>query len=175
MRLLGLDPGLRVTGWGVVDVDGNRLSHVADGAIRTDGDAALAHRLAQLYAGLRGVIESWRPDAAAVEETFVNRNPASALKLGQARGIALLAPAEAGLPVAEYPANVVKKSLVGVGHAAKQQVDAMVRMLLPGCAAATTDAADALAVAICHAHHMTSQRRWSAPERAAAADAEGAR
>ncbi len=162
VRLLGLDPGLRITGWGIVGSDGNRLVHVADGAVRTDAGAPMADRLATLYAGLRQVIETHRPDGAAVEETFVNRNPASALKLGQARGIALLAPAVAGIEVAEYSANTVKKSLVGAGHAAKQQVGAMVRMLLPGCEAATADAADALAVAICHAHHLATRRRWAA-------------
>ncbi len=161
MRLLGLDPGLRVTGWGMVEADGNNLSHIADGALKIDARGSLAERLADLYAGLREVLDLHHPDEAAVEETFVNRNPASALKLGQARGVVLLAPAEFGIPVAEYPANVVKKSVVGAGHADKQQIDAMVRMLLPGCEAATPDAADALAVAICHAHHMTTRRRWS--------------
>jgi crossover junction endodeoxyribonuclease RuvC len=161
MRLLGLDPGLRVTGWGVVEAEGNRLSHVADGALKIDARASLAERLANLYGGLQQVLDLHRPDEAAVEETFVNRNPASALKLGQARGVVLLAPAAFGIPVAEYPANVVKKSVVGAGHADKQQIDAMVRMLLPGCAAATPDAADALAVAICHAHHMSTRRRWA--------------
>ncbi len=160
MRLLGLDPGLRITGWGVVEADGNRLSHIANGAVKTNDRDSLAERLVTLHAGLTAVIETYAPEAAAVEETFVNRNPGSALKLGQARGIALLAPAQAGLAVAEYPANVVKKSLVGAGHAAKQQVDAMVRMLLPGCEAAGADAADALAVAICHAHHMATRRHW---------------
>ena len=160
MRLLGLDPGLRATGWGVVEADGNRLTYVADGVVKTDSHASLAHRLAELFAGLQQVIVTYAPEQAAVEETFVNRNPASALKLGQARGVVMLAPAEIGLVVAEYPANVVKKSVVGAGHAAKQQIDAMVRMLLPGCVAATPDAADALAVAICHAHHLSTRRRW---------------
>ena len=161
MRLLGLDPGLRTTGWGIIDVDGNRLSHVADGAVRPAPGASLADRLAELYAGLELVIAAHRPDEAAVEETFVNRNPASTLKLGQARGVVLLAPARAGLAVAEYPANLVKKSLVGAGHAAKQQVAMMVRTLLPNAAPETADAADALAVAICHAHHRASLMRWS--------------
>lgn len=161
MRLLGLDPGLRVTGWGVVESEGNRLSHVADGAVKVSARGTLAERLANLYGGLREVLELYRPDAAAVEETFVNRNPASALKLGQARGVVLLAPAEMGIPVFEYAANLVKKSVVGAGHADKHQIDAMVRMLLPGCDAATPDAADALAVAICHAHHATTGQRWT--------------
>lgn len=156
MRLLGLDPGLRVTGWGVVEAEGNRLSYVADGALKIDARASLAERLADLYGGLRDLLDLHRPEQAAVEETFVNRNPASALKLGQARGVVLLAPAEFGIPVAEYSANLVKKSVVGAGHADKRQIDAMVRMLLPGCVAATPDAADALAVAICHAHHRDS-------------------
>jgi crossover junction endodeoxyribonuclease RuvC len=161
MRLLGLDPGLRVTGWGIVEADGNRLSHIADGALKIDARASLAERLSNLYGELQRVLDLHRPHEAAVEETFVNRNPASALKLGQARGVVLLAPAEFGIPVAEYSANVVKKSVVGAGHADKQQIMAMVRMLLPGCAAATADAADALAVAICHAHHRTTRQRWT--------------
>jgi crossover junction endodeoxyribonuclease RuvC len=160
MRLLGLDPGLRVTGWGVVDVDGNRLSHVADGAVRVPTDGSLAARLAALYRGLERVIADHAPEEAAVEETFANRNPASTLRLGQARGVVLLAPAQAGMAVAEYPANLIKKSLVGAGHASKQQVAMMVRTLLPGAELATTDASDALAVAICHAHHRASLARW---------------
>ena len=161
MRLLGLDPGLRVTGWGVIETTGNRLRHVGHGAVRAPRRGALAHRLAGLYRDLREVIAGQRPDEAAVEETFVNRNPASALLLGQARGVVLLAAAEAGLPVSEYPANLVKKSVVGVGHADKVQVAAMVRALLPGAGAAGADAADALAVAVCHAHHRETRRRWA--------------
>ena len=162
MRLLGLDPGLRATGWGVIEADGNSLSHVADGAVRPDVSAPLSDRLAALYAALRRVVEDFAPDEAAVEETFANRNPASTLKLGQARGVVMLAPAQAGIPVAEYSANVIKKSLVGAGHADKGQIGAMVRMLLPGSAANSADAADALAVAVCHAHHLATQRRWAA-------------
>lgn len=162
MRLIGLDPGLRVTGWGVIEAVDNRLRHVADGAIAPDVDAPLATRLAQLHAGLVEIIATYMPAEAAVEETFVNRNPTSTLKLGHARGVVLLAPAQAGLNVAEYPANRIKKSLVGFGHAGKQQVSAMVRMLLPGCELATYDAADALAVAICHAHYGATKRRWPA-------------
>jgi crossover junction endodeoxyribonuclease RuvC len=162
MRLLGLDPGLRVTGWGVVDAEGNRLRHVADGIVRAPADGVLAVRLAALFAGLEQVIEAWRPDEAAVEETFVNRNGAATLKLGQARGVVLLAPARRGIPVAEYPANLVKQSLVGVGHAEKAQVAMMVRTLLPGCRLEAPDAADALAVAICHANHRTTLGRWHA-------------
>jgi crossover junction endodeoxyribonuclease RuvC len=153
MRLIGLDPGLRVTGWGVIETDGNRLRHVADGAIRSDDGLPMAARLAQLYERLVDVVDLHRPDEAAVEETFVNVNPATTLKLGQARAVALLVPARLGLVVAEYPPNLVKKSVVGAGHAAKQQIEAMIRILLPGATAASADAADALAVAICHAHH----------------------
>jgi crossover junction endodeoxyribonuclease RuvC len=163
MRLLGLDPGLRHTGWGVVDMAGNRLTYVADGAVHSDGGRELAERLVELHDGLRAVIERYRPDAAAVEETFVNKNPTSTLKLGLARGVVLLVPALAGLPVAEYPANLVKKSVVGAGHADKQQVQRMVKLLLPGCLIQTPDAADALAVAICHAHHAGTLARWQQP------------
>jgi crossover junction endodeoxyribonuclease RuvC len=162
MRFLGLDPGLRHTGWGVIEAAGNALAHVADGVITpADHGAPLAARLAALHRGLEAVIAQYRPDGAAVEETFVSRNAASTLKLGHARGIALLVPALAGLDVAEYSANLVKKSLVGTGHADKRQVAAMVRMLLPGCLPAGSDAADALAVAICHAHHRATAARWS--------------
>ena len=161
MRILGLDPGLRHTGWGVVDVAGNRLTHVADGVAHAAVDMPLAGRLSVLFRQIIAVLEEFRPDEAAVEETFVNKNPASTLKLGVARGVVLLAPAERGLPVAEYSANMVKKSVVGAGHAEKGQVQMMVRRLLPGCAIAEADAADALAVAICHAHHAGTVRRWS--------------
>ncbi|MBW7849618.1 MAG: crossover junction endodeoxyribonuclease RuvC [Rhodospirillales bacterium] len=159
MRVLGIDPGLRATGWAVIDVADNRLRAVADGVVRSDERLSLAQRLAQLHEGVAAVIREHAPGEAAIEETFVNANPRSTLKLGQARGAVLLAPALAGLPVAEYAPNLVKKSLVGTGHAAKQQIDAMVRMLLPGCLAASPDAADALAVAICHAHHRATARR----------------
>src|SRR6266446_4004687 len=162
MRLIGFDPGLRHTGWGIIEARGSRLSHVADGAIHTDGNLSLAERLVQLHDGLRAVIDQYYPVAAAVEEPFVNKNPTSTLKLGLARGVVLLVPALAGLPVAEYPANLIKKSVVGAGHAAKEQVQMMVRRLLPGCLMATADAADALAVAICHAHHAATRERWAA-------------
>jgi crossover junction endodeoxyribonuclease RuvC len=155
IRLIGIDPGLRNTGWGIIDCDGNRLAHVADGVVHSKPKDPLAARLGQLYDGLAEIIEAYAPAEAAIEETFVNANAVSTLKLGQARGIALLAPARAGLLVAEYPPNVVKKSVVGAGHAAKQQVQMMVATILPGCLNATADAADALAVAICHAHHRT--------------------
>src|SRR5689334_4738506 len=161
MRVLGLDPGLRHTGWGVIDVAGNRLSYVADGAAHAPTDLPLAERLVALFRQVIDVLERFRPDEAAVEETFVNKNAASTLKLGVARGVVLLAPAERGLPVAEYSANLVKKSVVGAGHAEKAQIQMMVRRLLPGCAIATPDAADALAVAICHAHHAGTTRIWN--------------
>jgi len=162
VRILGLDPGLRATGWGVLDCRGNRLSHVADGVLVAPVRAPLAERLAALFAGLTRLIEDFRPDEAAVEETFASVNGASTLKLGQARGIALLAPALAGLAVAEYAANLVKKSVTGVGHADKTQVQAMVARLLPGAALKSPDAADALAAAICHAHHRATARRIAA-------------
>lgn len=153
MRIIGLDPGLRRTGWGVIERrEGGRLIHVASGAVATQaGDLAL--RLAALAAGLRSVLAAHAPNAAAVEKTFVNRDPAGALKLGHARAMSLLVPAEAGVPVAEYAPNEVKKTVVGVGHADKDQVAHMVKILLPGAAPETADAADALAVAICHAQH----------------------
>lgn len=160
MRLIGLDPGLRRTGWGIVDAEGNRLRHVDCGIIAVAQSGALAQRLAALFRGLTAVLDRYTPDAAAVEESFVNRNAASTLKLGAARGVVLLAPAERGLPVYEYPANLIKKSVVGFGHAEKRQVALMVRKLLPG-ADALADAADALAVAICHAHHAGSAGAWA--------------
>ena len=162
MRLLGIDPGLRTTGWGIIESRGNRLSYIADGVVRSTATLPLSQRLLQLYDGLAEVIEKFAPDEAAVEETFVNKNGASTLKLGQARGIALLVPARFALPVAEYPANLVKKSVVGVGHADKGQIQMMVRTLLPSSLATSADAADALAIAICHAHHRTAPG-WIAP------------
>lgn len=154
MRLLGLDPGLRATGWGVIEAEDNRLRYVADGTIRSSVSLSLAERLAELFDGLAEVIDRHTPAEAAVEETFVNRNARSALKLGQARGIALVVPARFGIAVSEYAPNVIKKTVVGAGHAEKQQVQMMVRTLLPGCLATSADAADALAAAICHAHHL---------------------
>jgi crossover junction endodeoxyribonuclease RuvC len=160
MRLLGLDPGLRITGWGVIESDGYRLRHVAHGVVKSDEKLSLAERLDQLFVGISAVIEAQRPEHAAVEETFVNKNASSTLKLGYARGVVLLAPARLGLPVAEYGANQVKKAVVGVGHADKTQVAMMVKRLLPGINA-TADAADALAVAICLAHFLGTQKAWS--------------
>jgi len=158
MRLLGLDPGLRHTGWGIIEVNGNSLRHLANGAVASDGSLDLASRLVQLYEGLEKVLSDWQPDEAAVEETFVNKNPVSTLKLGQARGISLLVPALHNLPVFEYAPNKIKKSVVGAGHAGKDQIHAMVNMLLPGCKIANEHAADALAVAICHAHYAGTNR-----------------
>jgi crossover junction endodeoxyribonuclease RuvC len=157
VRILGIDPGLNRTGWGVVESEGNRLRHVSHGVVGSDAGAAMAARLSSIYAELAKIIVTWRPDEAAIEEVFVNKNPGSTLKLGMARGVALLAPAMAGLTVAEYAANLVKKSVVGTGHADKAQVAMMVAVILPG-ANAKADAADALAVAICHAHHRTMPR-----------------
>ena len=156
-RLIGLDPGLRLTGWGIIDVDGPRLRHVANGTVRSTADRPLSDRLSELFDGISGAIREWQPTEAALEETFVNKNPASTLKLGQARGVVMLAPAQAGLSVFEYSATAVKKSVVGAGRAQKDQVGAMVNMLLPGANPETADAADALAVAICHAHHRPAQ------------------
>lgn len=156
IRVLGIDPGLRNMGWGVITVQGARLSHVANGIIHSEG-TDLGQRLLTLYNGLRHVIATHRPTAAAVEQTFVNKDAVATLKLGQARGVALLAPAEAGLAVGEYAPNAVKKAVVGVGHAAKEQVQHMVRFQLPGVVLAGADAADALAIAICHAHHLQSR------------------
>ncbi len=152
MLILGLDPGLATTGWGIVSAQGNRLSHIANGQIASDAKAPLAERLLTLDVGLNAVIAEHRPTHAAVEEVFVNANPQSTLKLGQARGVCLLAAARAGLPVAEYAARLVKKAVVGTGGAEKRQVQAMLAILLPGVKPAGADAADALAVAICHAH-----------------------
>ncbi len=156
-RILGIDPGLNRMGWGVIDSEDNRLRHVAHGVIASDPADPLSVRLCALYAELAKIIALWQPAEAAVEEVFVNRNPSSTLKLGMARGVALLAPAMAGKPVAEYAANLVKKSIVGAGHADKAQVAMMVGMLLPGTNT-KADAADALAVAICHAHHRTAPK-----------------
>ncbi|MEO1000576.1 MAG: crossover junction endodeoxyribonuclease RuvC [Pseudomonadota bacterium] len=161
MRVLGIDPGLRRMGWGVLDIAGTRLSHVANGVLTSEG-TALADRLLSLHAQLSAVLTAHAPDAAAVEETFVNKDAVGTLKLGHARAIALLVPAAAGLPVAEYAPNAVKKAVVGVGHAAKAQVDHMVRAQFPGVALAGADAADALAVALCHAHNARHAGRLSA-------------
>ena len=161
MRLIGLDPGLRSTGWGIIDVSGNHLAHVADGAVAPDPSLSLAWRLRALHDGLLEIMARYGPVEAAVEETFVNKNASSTLKLGEARGVVLLAPALAGLAVAEYSANRIKKSVVGVGHANKEQVKMMVGRILPGCTISGADAADALAVAICHAHFAATRTLWT--------------
>ena len=160
-RYIGLDPGLRATGWGLIEAEDNRLRHIANGSVATEPDLSMAERLRQLHEGLAEVLAEWSPDEAAIEETFVNRNARSTLKLGLARGVVLLAPALAGLRVTEYSPNKIKKSVVGAGHADKTQVGVMVRHLLPGCAPADADATDALAVAICHAHLTATNQIWS--------------
>ena len=165
MRILGIDPGLRRTGWGVIDVTGSRIRHVANGVAEGRGET-LATRLVALFAALEEVIGTYRPDEAAVEETFVNRDAAGTLKLGQARAVALLVPARAGLPIGEYAPNRVKKTVVGVGHADKGQVEYMVRLQLPGIGIAGPDAADALAVALCHAHFAAGRLGRAAVEKA---------
>jgi len=158
-KILGLDPGLGTTGWGLVQADGNRLSHIANGQLKTDSSAPLPQRLALLGQQLESLIAENAPDAAAVEEVFVNSNPQSTLKLGQARGVAIMVVARAGVDVGEYAARLVKKAVVGVGNAEKAQVHAMVARLLPGAKIDGPDAADALAVAITHAHHLATARR----------------
>jgi len=157
IRILGIDPGLRRAGWGLISVEGTRLSFEGCGAVIVRAEGSLAVRIAALYAGLAEIVQAHMPAEAAVEETFVNANPASALKLGHARAVALLVPALAGLSVAEYATNLVKKTVVGVGHAEKAQISAMVRVLLPKAAPETADAADALAVAITHAQHRQAR------------------
>jgi crossover junction endodeoxyribonuclease RuvC len=159
MRLIGLDPGLRRTGWGMVEAQGNALHFVAAGIVATDPALDLAARLDALYRGLQEVVARHRPSAAAVEETVVNVNADSSLKLGHARGVVLLAAAHAGLEVSEYAAKTVKRAVVGTGAAQKRQVAMMVRVLLPGSGRLSGDAADALAVAICHAHHHAARAR----------------
>ena len=171
MRVLGIDPGLRNLGWGVIDVTGARVSHVANGICHSapgEGEGDLALRLVSLYTQLTEVLRHYAPDQAAVEHTFVNKDAVATLKLGQARGIALLVPAQAGITVGEYAPNTVKKTIVGVGHAAKAQIDHMVRIHLPGVVITGPDAADALAIAICHAHHLQSAGRLQAALRKAA-------
>jgi crossover junction endodeoxyribonuclease RuvC len=156
IRILGIDPGLRRTGWGVVDVAGNRLMFVACGSVDTDERLGLAERLVTIHEGLNRIVDEFRPDEAAVEATFVNRDAAATLKLGQARGVALLAPAKAGVAVAEYAPNLIKKTIVGSGHGEKAQIRMMIGVLLPRADPRTDDAADALAIAVTHAHHRLS-------------------
>ncbi len=156
MKILGIDPGLQKAGWGIIESSGDSLSFVASGLIKTKPKESLANRLAFLHHNLVAVMDNYNPDEAAIEETFVNKNPASALKLGQARGVLLCVPAIKGLDVAEYSANKIKKSVVGSGHAAKQQIGMMVNILIPNCGEVSEDEADALAVAITHAHYRNS-------------------
>jgi crossover junction endodeoxyribonuclease RuvC len=158
-RIIGIDPGLRRCGWGVIETSGNRLSFVASGTLTPPTDAVLADRLAILYRGLNELLDQYRPDEAAVEETFVNKGPQSALLLGQARGVVLMTPALRNIYVAEYSTNLVKKSVVGTGHADKEQIQVMVKTLLPAANFKGADAADALAIAICHAHHRVATMR----------------
>lgn len=153
IRIIGIDPGLRRTGWGIIDTLGNSLRFVAAGVVKSDEKLDLASRLNELYEGLEAILHVHKPFEAAVENTFVNVNPTATLKLGQARGIAMLAPARAGLRVAEYAPNAVKKTVIGVGHGDKQQIRMMVKVLMPRAEFDSDDAADALAIAICHAHH----------------------
>ena len=157
VRIIGIDPGLRNTGWGVIEAEGTRLSYIADGGVHSDVDAPLATRLLQIHTQLVDILQRYAPDEAAIEETFVNKDARATLKLGQARGAAMLAPALAGISVAEYAPNVVKKSVVGAGHAEKDQVKHMVKVLLPRAELNTADSTDALAIAICHAHHRGTQ------------------
>ncbi len=157
VRIIGIDPGLRNAGWGIVEISGARLSHIADGRVQSDAEGALADRLLQIHAQLFDILKRFTPDEAAIEETFVNKDARATLKLGQARGAAMLAPAMLGIPIAEYAPNMVKKSVVGTGHAEKAQIRHMVRMLLPKAMPESADSADALAIAICHAHHRKAR------------------
>lgn len=161
MRILGIDPGLQKTGWGIVEAVDNRLSFIACGTIKTDADLSLAERLRQIDEEMAHIVSVFTPAEAAIEETFMNNNAASALKLGCARGVAMVVPARSGIPVSEYPANLIKKSVVGTGHATKDQVEMMVRMLIPTVSKTIgADEADAIAIAICHAHHAASRNRF---------------
>jgi crossover junction endodeoxyribonuclease RuvC len=165
IRIIGIDPGLRRTGWGIVESLGNSLRFISSGTVRSDDKAALATRLCQLHDGLADIVHSAMPHEAAVEQTFVNKDAVATLKLGQARGIAMLVPARAGLVVAEYAPNAVKKAVIGVGHGDKKQIHMMVKVLMPRATFDTEDAADALAIAICHTHHRQSAAARAAFEK----------
>ena len=167
VRILGIDPGLRHTGWGIIESLGNRLSHVADGVVEPDSDLTLAERLHHLFSHMSAIVAKYEPHECAIEDTFVNKNPVSTLKLGHARAAAMLGPAAAQIPVFEYKPNLIKKSVVGAGHADKEQVAAMIKILLPSSRAGSADAADALAVAVCHAHHRATRSRMAAALEAA--------
>jgi crossover junction endodeoxyribonuclease RuvC len=166
VRILGIDPGLRHTGWGIIEARGNQLHFVADGVVEPDSKLPLAERLRVLFEEMQQLVSTYSPDECGIEESFVNKNPVSTLKLGHARAAVMLAPATARIPVFEYKPNLVKKSVVGAGHADKAQVAAMIRVLLPGSQAASKDAADALGVAVCHAHHRATSRRMSSKKMA---------
>ena len=170
IRIMGIDPGLRRTGWGIVESDGVRLTYVASGGVTSEAGDDLAYRLRALFEGLSSVLAAYKPAEAAVEETFVNDNARATLKLGQARGMALLAPAMKGLVVAEYAPNVIKKTVVGAGHAEKRQVQAMIGFLLPKAKFTSADEADALAIAICHANHRSSPQAREARQLKALAE-----
>lgn len=157
VRIIGIDPGLRNTGWGIIEQQGSKLTYVADGAVHSDADKSLAERLLQIHAQLMDIFHAHAPDEAAIEETFVNTDARATLKLGQARGVVMLAPAMLKIPVSEYAPNMIKKTVVGAGHAEKDQVKHMVKLLLPRAQMKTADSTDALAIAICHAHHRGSQ------------------
>lgn len=162
MKILGIDPGLQKTGWGIIEADGNALHYIACGLIKTDSDLSLAERLCQIDEGMQAVLNLYKPDEAAIEETFMNNNAASAIKLGAARGVAMVVPARAGIMVHEYAANLIKKSVVGNGHATKDQMEMMVRTLIPAVGRGLgADEADAIAIAICHAHHASSRNRFA--------------
>lgn len=161
MRILGIDPGLQKTGWGIIEAEDNRLRFITCGTIKTDSELTLPERLAQIDVGMQGILAEHKPTDAAIEETFLNMNASSSLKLQCARGVAMVVPARMGLPVHEYAANLVKKSIVGNGHATKDQIEMMVRTLIPTAGRAmSADEADAIAIAICHAHHATTRNRF---------------
>lgn len=162
VRILGIDPGLRRMGWGIVESSGSRLSYIASGTVTSNATQALSERLVELFSGIEQIISRWQPHEAAIEETFVNRDAHATLKLGQARGVAMLAPARAGLSVAEYAPNLIKKTVTGSGHAEKTQIQAMIGFLLPQATPNSADAADALAIAIAHAHHRQAAALRSA-------------
>lgn len=162
-RILGLDPGLQKTGWGIIEASSSSLKYIAHGTIQTTSNSDLDLRLQKLFKEITDIVQHFSPDTAAIEETFLNQNPATTLKLGLARGVVMVAPVACGVRVGEYSANHIKKTVVGAGHADKEQVKVMIKYLLPRCPSVTSDEADALAVAICHAHTLQTQERWKIP------------